>query len=408
MIVSIGGQVLRWMQSDNPRHTRDCSMALQNASASSNRMLSGEVANMATGPSRSTPSLRRPSSDGLGRSRLNRGHPATVTLDDASPASSELRSVELSPTEDVIGKDRREAEGITFNDAMDQRQRGDPELPRSQHEAGPERVAIVLGEDHRRSVSLQEPQATKDPLAGDHELEGQELERPFREGVPCAGVPDGAFPRWPASLVLPPPGRRVEVHDLPVREVRDAGRHQLRHSVMPVQDSALPGPEPLEDRQQQAVISVAGDAPGHEDAPRGEGGSRAPVDLGRDPMPVIQQAPQPLRPPSPVPESVDEGRDEAVIECRAQRDPEEVGVRQGGLHLAEGRTRERGGPSAILSLQRCGRRSPESCSWMRLSIGDNDGAGVRAGRGRIPEFRTGLDLRAPIRRGAAQSSRSTV
>ena len=76
----------------------------------------------------------------------------------------------------LVGKDRREAEGITFNDAMDQRHRGDPELPRRQHEAGPEPVAIVFGEDHGRLVSLQEAQATKDVLAGDHQLEGQELE----------------------------------------------------------------------------------------------------------------------------------------------------------------------------------------------------------------------------------------
>ena len=102
-------------------------------------------------------------------------------------------------------------------------------------------------------MCFQEPEATEDPLTGDHQLEGQELERPFRERISCAGVSEGAFPRWPAPLVFPPPGPRIEVHDLPVWEVRDAGRHQRRHSIMPVQDSALALAEPLEDRQQQAV-----------------------------------------------------------------------------------------------------------------------------------------------------------
>ena len=164
----IGGQVLRWVQSDNPRDTRE----------------------LLNGPAEHLGELK---SDAFGGSRQH-GHRPLVIDSEPSPhlegwagqvatqsrapghrhpgrcfaRIEELRSVEFSPTEDVIGKDRREAEGITFNDAMDQRQRGDPELPRRQHEAGPARVAVVIGENHGGSVSFQELQTTEDPLAGDH------------------------------------------------------------------------------------------------------------------------------------------------------------------------------------------------------------------------------------------------
>ena len=83
----VGGQVLRWMQPDDPRHAREL---LNGGAKRLGKLKSGALGGRRQHchrPVVTIPSLRRTSSDGLGKSRFNRGHPATITLEGASPAS---------------------------------------------------------------------------------------------------------------------------------------------------------------------------------------------------------------------------------------------------------------------------------------------------------------------------------